>query len=68
MSAKRCSTCYFFQNQCCNLNPPVPMLAPVRSIQGDGLQIIGARPPVQAHDYCGSWQPEINIATDGIRG
>lgn len=65
MSVRRCGTCDYFRDKVCNLNPPVAALAPVRSIQGDSLQIIAMRPPVQAHEYCGAWVQSSNIATEG---
>jgi len=61
MSIRRCGTCDYFRDTFCNLNPPVAALAPVRSLQGDSLQIIAMRPPVQAHEYCASWVREGSL-------
>lgn len=63
MSIRRCGTCDYFRDKVCNVNPPVAALAPVRSIQGDSLQIIAMRPPVNAYEYCGQWSTQEGLVT-----
>ena len=60
---KRCGTCYYYRDKICCVNPPTAALAPVRTLQGDGIQIIALRPPVQAHEYCGQWSPQEGLVT-----
>jgi hypothetical protein len=64
--AALCSTCPFFhdagESGTCRANPPVAMLVPTRTLQGEGMALHGFFPPTSENEWCGL-HPEVIDAT-----
>jgi len=63
MVVKQCRTCMYHNESSCFEAPPTATLVPVRTVGGDGAQVVALRPPVKATDYCSRWVAQDNLVT-----